>query len=303
MTKRILLTGATGFIGRHCLASLVGRGYEVHGVSSQPQRSNSQQVWWHQADLTDFTQIQQLIAQIQPTDLLHLAWYLVPGKFVKANENYDWVQISLELLRQFQEHGGKRVVMAGTCFEYDWQYGYCSELLTPTAPNTFYGKCKNTLQLLLDNYAQQTGLSSAWARVFLLYGPHENPSRLVSSVICSLLQGKVAKCSHGKQIRDYLHVQDVADALVTLLASDVVGPVNIGSGIPVTIKDIVQNIAQQLNAQELLQLGALPAATNDTDLVVANIARLRDEVGWQPAYDLDSGLEQTIGWWKNQLKL
>ncbi len=281
---------------------LLARGYEVHAVSSKTLNQNELEIQWHQTDLLDLKQISDLVSRVQPTHLLHLAWYVAPGKWYSSIENYLWVQASLELLQQFQENGGQRVVMAGSGTEYDWNYGYCSEFLTPKAANTFYGNCKNALRLLLDAYSEATGLSSAWGRIFFVYGPYEHPARLVASVIGSILRGEPALCSHGNQIRDYLYIQDAADAFITLLESEVSGQVNIASGYPIALKDIIYRIAKKLNGKELVQLGAIPAAANDTRLVVADVNRLFDEVGWRPKYDLDQGLEQTIRWWQKELK-
>lgn len=299
--KRVLLTGATGFIGRHCLPLLSAKGYGVHAVTSKMPPDNVSGVQWHQADLLSSEQVSALIARVEPTHLLHLAWFVVPGNYWTSLENLRWVQASLDLLQAFALHGGQRVVMAGTCAEYDWKYGYCSERITPLRPATLYGICKHSLQIMLDAFARQTGLSAAWGRIFFVYGPHEHPDRLVSSVIRSLLQGEPARCSPGNQIRDYLYVQEVADAFVALLESDVSGPVNIASGRPVALKDVIYKIAERLGRRDLIQLGALPTSASEPRLLVADVSRLSDEVGWSPKYDLDRGLEQTIGWWKNHL--
>lgn len=299
--KKVLITGATGFIGRHCLPSLLEVGYEVHAVSSKISTSKLPNVYWHQVDLLDTVRISRLIAEVRPTQLLHFAWFTAPGEYWNSLENLRWVRASLDLLQAFASHGGRRVVMAGTCAEYDWQYGYCSEQVTPLAPATLYGACKHSLQIMLEASARQTGLSVAWGRIFFLYGPHEHPDRLVSSVICALLQGEPALCSHGNQIRDFLYVQDVADAFVTLLGSDVTGAVNIASGYPVALKDIIYEIAEKLDRRALIQLGAVPALANEPPLLVADVSLLTSKVGWSPKFDLDLGLEKTISWWKKHL--
>ena len=299
--KRVLLTGAAGFIGRHCLPLVSPSDYEVHAVSSRVPDGNQSGVQWHQVDLLDVGHATELIATVRPTHLLHFAWYAAPGQYWSSLENFRWVQASLALLQAFTETGGRRVVMAGTCAEYDWKYGYCCEQRTPLMPVSVYGICKHSMQIMLEGFTRQTGVSAAWGRIFFLYGPHEHPHRLVSSVICSALKGEPICCSHGNQIRDFLHVQDVASAFVALLNSDVSGPVNVASGRPVALKDIIYKVANKLDQQGLVELGALPTSENDPPFLVADVNRLSDEVGWRPQYDLDCGLEQTISWWKNRL--
>ena len=299
--KRVLLTGATGLIGRHCLPTLLASGYEVHTVSTRHSSAHLLGVQAHQADLLEPAQVAALLASVQPSHLLHLAWYTQPGAYWTSLENIRWVQASLGLLQTFVAHGGRRVVMAGSCAEYDWSYGYCAERITPLRPATMYGKAKHALQLLEDAFAEQTQISAAWGRIFLLYGPHEYPERLVAAVIRALLQKQPARCSHGNQIRDFLYVQDAADAFVALLESDVRGAVNIASGAPITLKQIIYSVADMLAQREFVQLGALTAPANEPPLLVANIDRLANEVGWRPAYELERGLEQTVRWWKGTL--
>jgi nucleoside-diphosphate-sugar epimerase len=300
--KTVLVTGGTGFIGQHCLPLLVAKGYEVHAVSSKPIHSSSLEVNWHQANLLEPTEVSRLLFEVKPSHLLHFAWFAIPGKYWTALENFQWVQGSLNLLQEFAKCGGQRVVMAGTCAEYNWDYGYCSETVTPLNPQTLYGVCKNSLQSLLDAFGKQTGISTAWGRIFFAYGPHEYGDRLVPSVIRSLLQGKPARCSHGNQIRDFIAVQDVADAFVTLLESPVSGAINIASGHPVSLKDIIYQIAEILGGSSLIELGVIPTSANDPPLLVADIRRLQQELFWQPKLTLTQGLHETITWWKTQVQ-
>jgi len=300
--KKVLLTGASGFIGRHCLPILLAKGYEVHAIYSNNIGQSHEGVYWHNADLLDIKGSCQLIHSIEPDYLLHLAWYAVPGKFWSSSKNFSWVEASLSLLRSFAEAGGQRVVMAGSCAEYDWRYGYCVEDLTPLSPSTIYGSCKHALHQLLEVYSNAYGLSAAWGRVFFLYGAYEHPSRLVSSVIRSLINEKPAFCTHGRQIRDFLHVEDGATAFVSVLESDISGPVNIASGNPISVRDVVGKIASKIGRSDLVRLGEVPLADSEPHLIVGDTRRLTQEVGWYPRYELDSGLDITIEWWNKESK-
>jgi nucleoside-diphosphate-sugar epimerase len=137
--------------------------------------------------------------------------------------------------------------------------------------------------------------------VFFLYGPHEHPQRLVSSVILSLLRDEPARCSHGRQVRDYMHAQDVADGLVAVLDSETTGAINVTSGQAHTLREIVLTVGRLLERPHLIQLGALPARANDLPLVVGSNQRLQ-ELGWKQQFDLDAGLAQTIDWWRQKVR-
>lgn len=298
--KTVLLTGATGFIGRHCLKPLLERGFVVHAVTTKAEGQLVPKVQWHKVDLLDPNQVQNLLESVQPTHLLHLAWYTKPGKYWTSTENFRWVQASIALLQAFSQTGGQRVVTAGTCAEYDWRFGYCSEGVTPLAPSTVYGTCKHALCSLTEVFAVANGLSCAWGRMFFLYGPGEHASRLVPSVVCSLLEGKQALCTHGNQVRDFLYVEDAADAFVALLDGSVTGSVNIASGQPVMVKDVIHRIAEKLGRPELIQLGAIGASSTEPRVLLADTVRLKNELEWTPNCDLDQGLDRTISFWDAQ---
>jgi len=309
--KRVLVTGGRGFVGRHCLPQLVERGFEVHALSSRPAtltetppevQSDPDGVHWHAANLLDTAAVNAVLQTIQPTHLLHLAWITEPRRYASAPENVDWLAASLHLLRTFHAVGGQRVVMSGSCAEYDWNHGWCSESVTPLQPATLYGQCKHALQSTLAAYCKQVGLSWGWGRLFFLYGPHGHPAKIPGVVIESLLRGDPALCSHGRQIRDFLHIADAARGLVLQLDSDVQGPVNIASGEPVTIREIVLQIADQLGRRDLVQFGAVPTSPHDPPLLVADVRRLRTELAWQPTYSVTSGLAATLEWRQGALR-
>ena len=299
--NKVMVTGATGFVGRHCLPHLAAAGLEVHAVSSRSSPAGGTNVYWHQTDLLDVERANDLMRQVQPTHLLHLAWHSVPGEFWTSTSNLDWVRASLTLLRAFADHGGQRLVVAGSCAEYDWSYGFCSENVTPLSPETLYGICKHSLWMMMREFARQKTLSVAWGRIFHMYGPWEHPDRLVASVIRAFLRGQPALCSHGNQIRDFLYVEDVAEAFVTLLVSNCVGAVNVASGIPVALRDVVHEIGERTGPGHSAQFGALPVPANEPRLLVANVSRLADEVGWHPKYPLGAGLDRTVAWWHERL--
>ena len=297
---RVLVTGATGCVGHFALPRLVRSGWDVRAVRSRRDAPEIPGVTWLQGNLLNPADVQRIVAESEPSHLLHLAWDIAPSKWAQSPGNLNWVRASLDLVTAFKNAGGTRVVSAGSCLEYDWNYGYCSEDRTPLAARTLYGTCKHALQLLTSAMSSGDGFASVWGRIFFLYGPLEHPDRLVASVIRSLLAGVPARTSHGRQVRDYLYSDDVADAFVKLLESDVTGPINIASGQAVRLREIIERIGDLTGRKELIQLGAIPAAPTDTPLVVADTTRLTSALGWTPSWDLDRGLQATIDWWRTQ---
>jgi nucleoside-diphosphate-sugar epimerase len=336
--SRVLVTGAGGFIGRHALPGLVAAGYEVHAVTSRPllggkpaaaappgaaEEEAAPEVRWHSADLLVPDSAARLVEAVRPSHLLHLAWYTEPGRFGTAAENLDWVAATAQLLRAFGEGGGRRAVVAGTCWEYAWERDtHCVEdappagggqaervpaagavrmAPTPIDPATVYGAAKHAVHLLAERWASQVGVAFAWGRVFYVYGPHEHPARLVSGVARALLRGEEARCTDGLQVRDYLYAPEAGRAFAALLASEVTGPVNVASGELVRVADVVGAIAAAAGRPELVRLGALPQRPGDPERLTADVRRLREEVGFRPAVDLAEGARRTVAWWRRAL--
>lgn len=299
---KVLLTGATGFIGSQVARRLVAEGQEVTAII-KPSTSR-----WRLEGLADYLRVidgdlgdRALVAQRLRDDVpdvcLHLAWHGWSGPSTTAEENLSSLASSLELLRALADVGCRRFVGIGTCFEYDPASPLMSES-SPLKPTDLYGACKHALSVAAAALAPVAGMSVAWARVFLVYGPGDDERRLVPSLVRSLLRGEEARMTPGEQVRDVIHVEDAASALWAIARSTHEGPVNVASGVPVRVVDIARTIAQLVGRPDLLRVGALPYRAFEPPVFVAETSQLRDGIGWAPKYDLASGLAQAIDWWR-----
>jgi nucleoside-diphosphate-sugar epimerase len=292
--RRVLVTGATGFVGRHVVAALRARGHEVVAVSSGRRPPVEGAAHAIAADLLAGDPA-ALVAEAGASELVHLAWYAEHGRFWAAPENLDWVGATLRLLRAFGEAGGRRAVLAGSCAEYAWgEPGPLREDRSPLRPATLYGACKHAARLAAEAYAAQEGLSLAWGRIFFVFGPGEAPGRLVPAVADALLRGEEARVTAGEQVRDFLAVEELADAFAALLSSGVEGPVNMASGRPVTVREVVAAVGRAAGREDLVRYGALPGRPGDPPEIVADAGRLRREVGWTPREPLEAGIERAV---------
>lgn len=302
---KVLLTGAAGFVGSHLARLLVEREYQVYAVvrpSSDTRRISdiTQRLRILRFDLDDAAALKLHLKRVRPDVCIHAAWYAVPGRYHTAWENLDVLAASLRLLRGLEEVGCRRVVGIGTCFEYDTDQGYLSEKAR-LQPRTFYAAAKLALYHLLEKASQQWGLQGAWGRLFYLYGPYENENRLVPDLILGLLRGVPVRLTPGEQVRDFLHVEDVASALLAVVESRLCGAVNIGSGHPARVKDIALCVGETLGRPDLLRFGALEYSVGDPRFVCADNSRLLGETRWRPAYDLEAGLRHCVAWWRGQI--
>lgn len=302
-TRRVLVTGATGFVARHALAPLVARGFEVHGVARDPGRetASADRVIWHAADLLDARSRVGLLEDVAPSHLLHAAWYLEPGQYTGSPANLDWVAASIELARRFQMTGGERLVTLGSCFEYEHGRRPVLDEGSPLGPSTVYGAAKQSLSTAMDALHRATGMSSAWARLFYLYGPHEDRRRLVADIATALLEGREVATSAGLGRRDYMFVEDAGAALAALLDSDVDGPINVATGEAPPVRDLVALVARTVGRPDLVRFGARPTPPDDPVEIRADIRRLRDEVGWSVVTAPDEAVARTVEYWRSAM--
>ena len=304
---RVLITGAGGFIGSQVVRKVLQDGHTVvavlrPGESSERLIDCLDSVSLVHCDLSDGEALRRLVSETRPENAIHLAWYVEPGKYWQAGENLDGVGMSLSLARALSEAGCSRFVGAGTCAEYDWDYGFLSESVTPLKPRSLYGICKNATREILQAFCAQAGMGFAWTRFFYLYGPTEAKERLIPYVVLTLLKGEVAKCTSGEQIRDFLHVEDAASAVWAVAKSELSGPVNIGSGQPIKVRTVIETIAQHLQREENVALGALPTDPQEPLLLLADVRRLASGVGWKPSLTLKEGVANTCEWWRSTIQ-
>jgi nucleoside-diphosphate-sugar epimerase len=125
-------------------------------VTSKSSIDDFSDIHWQHCDLLDSEKVSALLKKVKPTHLLHFAWITAHGEFWTSLENLRWVRASLDLLEAFVKNGGRRAVVAGTCAEYDWQYGYCSEQITPLIQTTLYGICKHSLQIMFEAFCKKS---------------------------------------------------------------------------------------------------------------------------------------------------
>lgn len=294
----ILLTGASGFLGRAVLSKLVESGHEVDAVSLHPVPGVHPNVRWHQVDLLDRDAATTLVSRCRATHLVHLAWHAKPPDYVTSPVNQEWERAGRDLISGFAVAGGERVIGAGTCLEYDLQTPEPLGEDSLVAPTTPYGSAKSALREWMDSSGDRLGISGLWIRFFYLYGPREHPDRLIPYVIRCLLADVPAKVSQGDQARDFVFVEDAADAVAGLIHTPATGAINVASGTATPVREVVDVIAEELGKHDLVQRGAQERADALIPVIQAEVSKLRDLLGWTPSTTLREGLSTTIEWWR-----
>ncbi len=283
---RVLLTGATGLIGRATIPALTEAGHEVVTLG----RSSTSDI---ACDLLNPEAVTTALETAHASHLIHLAWHDGARDRWTSPANLDWMAATLHLVREFARTGGQRVVCAGSCAEYDWALSELTET-SPLRPRTLYGSAKAGTGMALCAGQEALGLSLIWARIFFVYGPGEPPGRLFGDLISNLKAGQPVDCTDGLQERDFLHVHDLARALAQLLETNVTGAVNVASGTTIPVRNLIEEVAEQMHHSDLIRLGAIARAANDPDRLAADVSRLQNEAGFIPQHDIASGVADVL---------
>jgi dTDP-6-deoxy-L-talose 4-dehydrogenase (NAD+) len=294
---RVLVTGASGFVGAAVMRLLLEQGVETAALVSPGKpadllRAFDGRFTRVEGRLADLPVLRPQLEAFKPDACIHLAWYAEPGKYLYAPENVPVMQQSLAFLQTLIDIGCQQFVGVGTCAEYDTDVGFLRED-GPTKPATIYAACKLSMCLIGQYMAAASGVNFAWARLFYLFGEHEDTRRLVPGLIQSLRQQKSFDVTAGEQVRDYLHVSDVAAALVTLAEQKAQGIYNIASGTPITMRHLMETIGDIVGGKDLIRFGAIPYRQWEPMFICGDNHKLK-ALGWFPRYTLREGLEKVV---------
>lgn len=266
----VLLTGAGGFVGRQILRSLRARGhrvtavlrpgselpegYEADSILETPDVFSERSSWWANA--------------LSGVDtIIHAAWYVEPGKYLDSPKNLDCVSGTLDMVRGAVAAGVGHFIGIGTCVEYRLP-GDNLDIDHPLEPATLYAASKLSLFHMLGQYLAKTDTRFSWCRLFYLFGEGEYPARLMPYVRNQLERGETVKLSAGTQVRDFLDVREAGSMIAQVVDTGQTGPINICSGNPVTIRQLVEGIADEYGRRDLLEFGTAAIHPSDPAVVV-----------------------------------
>lgn len=272
MSGLVLLTGATGFVGRQLMRVLLERQISVRAVvrdsriREMPENDYIESViatrdlfaekvdWWASACKGVDT-------------VIHVAWYAEPGKYLESTRNIACLNGTLELAAGALQAGVRRFVGVGTCLEYDLSVGKLAPNTTLN-PITTYAGAKAATYMALSTWLRHAQVEFCWCRLFYLYGEGEDSRRLVPYIRKKLEAGDTAELSSGNQVRDYLDVRDAALKIADASMGAIQGAVNICSGEPVTVREMAEKIADEYGRRDLLRFGARPDGLADPPYIV-----------------------------------
>lgn len=271
---KIYVSGKSGFIGSAFCRLATRQGHIIEGLA--PGQKLERPPW-------------QEIERFAPDACLHTAWITEPGVYLSSQTNNDYARWSIEFLKEMSARGVGRLVALGTCIEYAPSPAPLSETAPPN-PQSAYALAKDRVRKELQSALPESSFS--WARVFYPYGPGEHPRRLCSSIARSLQDSELVSLKTPDNVKDYIYIDDVASALLAIVESDRNGPINVGTGHGVAIREIAGILGELLDKPDLVTDAPEPA-NDDYPFVVADPTTLRS-LGWSPRTDLRAGLRALL---------
>lgn len=289
---KVLLTGASGFLGQYVLDELRRQEIETVIVGRHRPR-NSQWASFIEVDLLSGEASFAFIDEARASHLLHLAWYAEHGKYWSSPLNLDWVDATAKIVQRFCDAGGRNVVVAGTCAEYEWSQPVCREDVTPLNPSTLYGTAKDSARRQTAAICAAHDVRCDWGRIFLPFGQGENCERLIPSLVDVFAGKRDAFGVNAAAYRDFLHVSDVAAGFMTLLRSGEGRVYNVSSGVPTLLSDVVKMIAELMVADPTPVLSLATSRPGEPTHLVGDNNRIKS-LGWHPKLTLREGLMRTL---------
>lgn len=294
----ILITGAGGFVGAAAVRVALAQGHRVMALvrRADPWRlaGVTGNLSIHVADLADQTAIAHLLAQLQPGIVVHSAWEGVGGPLRAGDIQFDNIRTTLALADAAIAAGTTKFVGLGSQAEYGRYDRRIVETDLPQ-PGLLYGAAKLAACHLVRQRLAAGGVDFAWLRLFSVYGPDDNANWLIPSVAAALLRGEVPRCTPGTQQWDYLHIDDVARAIVaTAVTPAATGVFNLSSGQPVAVRAIVERLRDLAAPGMALRFGDIPFGPDQIMHLEGDNTRLRTLTGWNSRIDPLDGLADVV---------
>lgn len=302
--ERILVTGAAGFVGAAVTRQLVAEGRKVAVLLRTPgvprrlaQLMDSLHVV--RGDLTRLELVDAQLGDFAPEGVIHLAWDGVKGADRNGPMQADNIAASIALYRRAEALSCHAFVGLGSQAEYGPAPGKLDEQAA-TRPTTIYGAAKLATGLVLERSAAATGRPFVWLRLFSSYGCDDDPSWLLQYLTRALLAGQRPSVTAAEQRWDYIHVDDVAQAVVAALDHGGRGIFNLGSGQAHPLREVISQLRDLIDPSLDIGFGDLPYRPDQVMHLQADITALQAATGWQPAVGLQEGLAQLVAWQRAQ---
>ncbi len=279
------MTGTDGFVGRRVAASLRARGAEVIDVR---QRCSSS------CDLLKDDDRARALSGARADTLVHLAWVTEHSTFWHSDLNKQWESATADLVERFLTAGGRRVIATGTCAEYDWTLGGTFSEDATIAPHTPYGKAKARAGNAILKAAERHCATAVWARVFFPFGVGEPPVKLIPSMLRACLREEPLLCGPRDTVRDVWDVRNIGEALAAIALSPLTGPINVASGMGVSIEEIGALVRRITGASDVFRFGERPLGQGEPPTIIADTTRLQSEANIASPISLETGLRDYL---------